>query len=347
MASIFDGEFTMQVKRYVLFSVLLLVALTIFIYISDSSNYSLTIGEEKYDVPIAICAMLPALVVFLVSFSHIAFYSAATFFARSALDKDFKTLKKLAINALLGQTSVLTVKRSELAPIGRVLADARLKPRSNDEKTGDSEIDAVLDLLAKLEKGEIAELSELKLIKNSPVWVSFQLIKMKGDPKISEELLAFGEAGSDVYFQALETYATYGDKKRFMRADMKINAKTILNLLSRYRAPIQSLEFETSEIISLIGRTSFEERDFVALARIMKERASPDLLLEIFAQLKNSFEAAQSAWLYINIELERQDNTREILDASARDEYIAFKYYFALKEAGLSPNLDSLIDRAF
>ncbi|MDR2151306.1 MAG: hypothetical protein LBO72_00645 [Helicobacteraceae bacterium] len=336
----------MHVKRYVLFSGLLIVALGIFIYINDSSDYAAHIGEESYTLPIAVWAMLPALIVFLVSFSHVAFYATAALFAKSALEKDFKTLKKLVINALLGQTNALSLKRPELAAIGRLLSDSQLKPRSNAEKTGDNELDAILDVLAKLEKGEIADLGDLKLVKNSPVWVAFQLIKMKSDPKVSEELLSASETGSEVYYKALETYATYGEKKRFLRADTKINARTALNLLARYRAPIQSMEFETGEIIDLISKASFTEKEFVALARIMKERVSPEALLELFAQLKNVFESAQSAWLYINIELERQDDAKEILDSSASDEYLAFKSYFALKEAGLSPNLDSLIDRA-
>lgn len=335
----------MHIKRYTLFSGILLLALGVFIYINDSSDYTAHFGEATFETPIALLAMVPALIIFLVSFSHIAFHSASAFFARSALEKDLKTLKKLVINALLGQTSALSLKRPQLAAIGRVLSDSRLKPRSGEEKTGDSELDAILDLLAKLEKGETAELGDLKLVKNSPVWAEYQLIKMKGDPKVSEELLNAAEAGSEVYFKALETYATYGDKKRFLRQDTKLNAKSALNLLSRYRAPIQSVEFETGEIIDLIGRASFGERDFIALARIMKEQMSPDALLELFAQLKNTFEAAQSAWLYINIELERIDDTREILESGASDEYLAFKSYFALKEAGLSPNLDSLIDR--
>ncbi|MDR1451395.1 MAG: hypothetical protein LBI57_03560 [Helicobacteraceae bacterium] len=336
----------MHIKRYLLFSLALLVALGVFIYINDSADYTAHIGAEPYTFPIAVWAMAPALIVFLVSFSHVAFYSAAAYFAKSSLEKDLKTLKRLVINALLGQTSVLTLKHPRLEAIGRVLSDSQLKPRSGGYKSGDDDFDAILEILDKLRKGEITDLGDLKLVKNSPVWTSLQLIKMKNDPKISEEILSSSEEGGEVYFKALETYATYGDKKRFLRPDAKVNARAVLNLLSRYRAPIQSLDFEIGDIISLIGKASFVAKDFIALARIMKEQVSPDVLLELFAQLKNAHEAAQSAWLYLNIELERLDDAKEILDSAAADEYLPFKSYFALKEAGLSPNLDSLVDRA-
>jgi hypothetical protein len=337
----------MQVKRYLIFSIALLVALGVFIYVNDSSDYTAHIGEQPHTLPIAVWAMIPALIVFLVSFSHIAFYSAAAYFGRASLEKDLKTLKKLVSNALLGQGSMLTLKHAQLAAVGRILSDSQLKPRSNGEKSGDSEFDAILDILNAIAKGEAADFGALKPAKDSPVWIASQLIKMKDDPKTSEELLNLGAEGGDVYFRALETYATYGEKRRFLRPETKLNAKAVLNLLSRYKAPIQSVEFEQSEIVALISRAEFSAKDFISLARIMKERLLPDTLLATFAQLKNAYEAAHSAWLYLNIELERQDDTREILESSASDEYMPFKYYFALKEAGLAPNLDSLVDRAF
>ncbi|MDR2033396.1 MAG: hypothetical protein LBP89_02040 [Helicobacteraceae bacterium] len=337
----------MQLKRYSIFSAILLVALGVFVYIhTDGADQAIKIGDDTVTLPLAVWAMFPALVLFLTSFSHIAFYSAAAYFGRSSLEKDLKTLKRLIINALLGQTSVLTLKHPQLAAIGRILSDAQLKPLAHGEKCGDSELDAILDVIASVSKGETADFGSIKLAKDSPIWIAVQLNKMKSNPKISEELLSASVEGSEVYFKALEVYATYGDKKRFLRSEAKINVKSVLNLLSRHKAPIQSLDFEENEIVDLIGKANFNAKDFIDLARIMKEQLAPDSLLALFAQLKNSFEAAQSAWLYINVELERQDETREILDSSANDEYLTFKSYFALKEAGLSPNLDSLIDRA-
>ncbi|MDR2905619.1 MAG: hypothetical protein LBU73_06680 [Helicobacteraceae bacterium] len=339
----------MGLKKYFTLSIILLIALAVLIYLQDSETaLKLTIGDQIYErIPLVAWAMAPAIVVFLVSLAHIAFYSAAAYFDKGSFDRDFKSLKRLAQNALLGQKSVIKMKTPSLAPIGKILSISQLKPLSEGERSGDPDLDAALAIVDKISRGETADFGVLTPAKDSPVWIAAQLNRMKTEPKACENLLPLGAAGGNVYFKALEIFATYGEKKRFIKPETALSAAAVLNLFSRVNAPQNALEFTPQEAILLCGRANFEAKDFLALAKILKTRLSPDEALEFFAQLKNSFDVARAAWLYVNIEFERRGEAMEILESADEDEFTQFRAYFALKDAGFNFKLDSLISWEF
>ncbi|MDR2151412.1 MAG: hypothetical protein LBO72_01205 [Helicobacteraceae bacterium] len=337
----------MRLKRYTLLSLLLLVALGILVYMNDSSDYSAHIGEESYTLPIAVWAMLPAIIVFAVSFSHIAFYATAAFLQKNQLNKELKLLKKLVMNALIGQKSDVALKNAQLSAIGKTIAISKLTPLTSAQATGEDDLDALMSIVERVNKGEAVDLSAFKPVRSSQLWIANQRNRMLQDAKVSEEILKEADENSDIYKQALEIYATYGDKKRFLKSESAISAQTALNLLSRWHATDNGLEFDKDEAIALCARAAFTSRHYIDLARILHANLAPDVLLGLFLQLKNITEQACGAWIYINIEFERLDEVSEMLENSAKDEYLPFKSYIALKNAGLQPSMDTLLTCAF
>ncbi|GHS85736.1 hypothetical protein FACS1894103_7150 [Campylobacterota bacterium] len=333
----------MQLRRYSILSVLLLAGIGIYIYINDSADYTMTFGENPVTMPLALWTMLPAIVLFAVSISHLAFYSATGYLQKSSLNKDIKTLKKLLFNSLVGQKGGLTLKHPSLNTIGKVLSGSTLTPDETTDKSDDPELNALLEQLARVRHGEIGDFSAIKLPRDSAIRIANQLNRMTSDPKISEELLRDTKEGSEVYFKALAVYATYGDKKRFLRSDTSVNADSAIALLSRYKALNNGLDFDSKEIIELCAKANFCVGNYMTLAQKLKAQAAPERLLEIFCQLKNADDKACLAWLYINIELERLEDVKETLEGSDHDEYLPIKAYLALKNAGFSPSLDTLI----
>ncbi|GHV04388.1 hypothetical protein AGMMS50229_05660 [Campylobacterota bacterium] len=334
----------MGLRRYTVLTVVLLVALGIWIYMQDSTDYTTQINGESWTLPIALWAMFPAIVVFAVSFSHIAFYAATDFISRYRLNRDIKLFKRLVANALLGRKSDATLNNALLSAPAKVLAASTLLPPDELEKTGDGDLDAILEASIRVAKGEAVDLSAIKPNHTSRLWNANQLNRMKIDRTVSEEILKDTPASNDLYHKALETYATYGEKKRFQKFDTPINAAAALNLLSRYKAPTNPLDFDKSEFVEIAKRADFNAKDYLTLARSLHTQIAPENLLELFFQIKSTDERALTAWLYLNIEFERLDEVRELFDSSAQDEFVAFRYYFALKSAGLSPDLDTLIN---
>ncbi|MDR3162576.1 MAG: hypothetical protein LBT81_01785 [Helicobacteraceae bacterium] len=337
----------MRIRRYVFLSILLLIGLGIYIFINDDSDYTVKFGEDSFTLPLALWAIVPAIVMFAVSFSHIAFYSASMYLKRSALDKELKNLKKMIINALLGQRSDTFLKNQYLSAPTQLLANSRLVPLNDGIATGDEDIDMLLEMMEQVNGGTAVDLVSLKVPHNSPLWVRNQLNKMKNEPKVSEEILRETKEGSETYIKALEVFATYGDKRHFLKPNAVLSTGAVFNLLSRLNAKENALSFETDEMVSLAKKACFVASHYINLVRVLIRQVEPDMLLELFYHIKTADDQASSAWMYLNFELERIKEVQDTLDGSADDEYLPFKSYIALKNAGLSPALDALINCAY
>lgn len=333
----------MKLKRYTLLSILLLVALGVYIYVNVSADYTARFGSSEITLPVAVWVIIPALIVFAASLAHMGFYSAVGFFRRYALEKDLKSLKKLITHSLLGQTGDIELKHPQLVALGRVLAGSRILPMEGEIKTADKDLDKLLDLIQAVQRGEVVDFGSLRPDRQSPVWVQNQLNRLGKDVHASEEILRECKAPGELCARALEAYATYGDKRRVLKGDIPVTPVAALNLLARYGAEENALEFDTDEAAALCRKAGFAERDYIRLAKVLKSQVNPDALLALFFQLKRDHEAASAAWIYLNLELERHDEVRDMLETSGEDEYLPFKSYLALKKAGLGPKLDEMI----
>ena len=84
----------MGIKRYVLLSIIYLLAVGLYVYSFNGSDYALNIYTFSLNLPIAIWIVIPAIILFLSSLSHLTYYSIKAFFYKRALKKDFETFIK-------------------------------------------------------------------------------------------------------------------------------------------------------------------------------------------------------------------------------------------------------------
>lgn len=337
----------MKIKQYALASILLLVAISLFVQFNmTDSIYTATIFSNELSLPISVWAIIPAALMFVASLAHMAFYSTVGFFRRYAIERDQKSLKKLIVHSLYGEESELALKHPQLTALGKLLANAQLVVNGKEISTGDVELDEIVNQVTRVKNGEFITFSSvIKPTKNSPVWTQNQLNRLKTDPKASESLLKDAEENTPFWHELLAVYSTIGDKKRILKTVSVIPPKVALNMLSRHKSSVNGIEFTIDEIVDIAKRAKFTEKNYIALAKALKTQINPDELLEIFYQLHSNpeIDQAQTAWIYVNLELERIDTVREIFDSSSEGEYLPFKYYLALKDAGMKPKLDEII----
>lgn len=333
----------MKLKLYILATLLLLVIMGVYIHLEIGGEYTLFIGSSSHTLPIAAWMLLPAILVFLTSLVHMSFYTALGAFRRRALNKDLKSLKKLIANSLLGQKGDIKLKHPELLALGSVLSSSRILPQQEKIETKDPQLDALLSAIAAVSRGEVATFEAFRPAKESPIWVQNQLNRMAADPKASEEILRDCREPGELCARALELYAGFGDKRRILKGDLPLVPGAVITLLSRMGADENALEFDIEEIEQLCKKAGFGEKEYLHLAKKLKTAVSPDRLLEIFFRLRRQDEQAASAWLYLNIELERHDEVRDMLEGTSEEEFALFRDYFALKNAGLNPDLDEMI----
>ncbi len=223
------------------------------------------------------------------------------------------------------------------------MGHAQILPQGEQIETKDSELNELLSAIATVERGEVATFGKIRPTPESPLWVQNQFNRMAADPKVSEEILKECKEPGALCEHAMKLYVTFGEKRRILKSELPLSAEAATILLGRMGDQESPLTFEIEEIVDLCKRAAFQEQDYLHLARELKTAIEPDRLLEIFFQLRREDERAASAWLYLNIELERHDEVRDMLEGTSEEEFALFRDYFALKNAGLNPDLDEMI----
>ena len=102
-------------------------------------------------------------------------------------------------------------------------------------------------------------------------------------------------------------------------------------------------EHFADRIIELCKEVDFTQEDFVQIAKILQKNIGPDEFLELCFFLQKDMEAASSAYMYANLELERNDIATEYLEQFEEHDLVKFRYYMILKEKGQKVTLGNFV----
>lgn len=333
----------MKLKLYTLLSVLFIVVIGVYVYLNEEGMYSLIIYEYTVELPIAVWFTIPAFVMFLASFMHMAFYSMLNYFDRRAVEKDIANVKKVVTESITGDLTTIELKHEALKPVGILLKNSQLTPTSSQIKTDDVELDKLLFQIEKLNANEEADFTQFKLPKTSHLEIKNASIRLSKDEKYAEEILKRYNNEKFLVESAIKTFVGYADKKKIEKYKQYLTKDAVIELLSRYKAKENSLTFPHEEVVKYIKEVKFTSRDFITVVNKLKTQVDPEELLELAFEFKRDFQEAIDAWIYINLELERLDAVKELFENSDDDEFVNFRKYLAIKNAGIKVELDEFV----
>jgi predicted RNase H-related nuclease YkuK (DUF458 family) len=112
----------MGISKYIIGSVLIIVAITGYIYNIEPGNYTLKVMEYSLEYPIALWAVLSAVILFVVTLLHMFYYGSKNFFINRKVEKDTSALLVLIKKRLLGETSKYKFKNENLSEAGNILS---------------------------------------------------------------------------------------------------------------------------------------------------------------------------------------------------------------------------------
>lgn len=320
----------MHLKRYAIFSTILLIALGLYIHVTVGTNYTENLFGIEVTLPTAVWVMLPAILLFLATVGHMAFYGMLAYLKNRSVEKDLKQIKKLVLAALTGEKSAIVLGHPSLKPIGKLLASATIVP-DGKPSTGDEELDKAGAAVVAVQSGATEELAPFKLPKGNKYVVKNWKNRLNADEKVAEEVLKECREDEALAMEAAGKLAAFGEKKRVEKNEELLDTDGYLAYLKRYRAPEYGIEFSEEEIIGYAKKAGFAPAQFVELAQTIRNRMDPDSLLALFFRLKNEFENAGLAYLYVNLELEKVDEVKEFLEQSTEEEYRGVRAYLVLK----------------
>lgn len=334
----------MKLKLYSLVSILFLVVVGVYVFLNNNEFYSLNIYTFSLNLPIAIWVVLPAFGIFVGSLLHMVFYGLKGFLDKKSFEKDTANLTKVVFDAISGNETSVEVKNKLLRPSFIAIKNSQINPIVFTEKTQNQDLDSLLAECKRLKDGEIADFAKLKIPANSSLRKQNALLKLSKDKKYAENIFKRYPNDKALCASAINALASFADRKKIEKFKHFLDKPATITLLSRYKAQENEAALSLADFIAYIKPQDFNSQDFIKLAKSLRQNLSPEDALELLYELKREFVEATESWMYTNLEYERYDEVKDLLDASLPSEYLPFRKYLAVKNAHIQTNLDEFLN---
>lgn len=334
----------MGLKKYILFSILLIILVAGYTYSILPGTYEIKVMEKTLTLPIVAWVSLPIVLLFLASVLHMFFYGFKGYLSNRSIIKDEENILESIKSNLLHKNDTRIYKRKTFRALSEILSQVQLVPKEGDFTSENKEINQIVEKLKSIDAGKYLSPKELKLEDTNPLTLKNITNKVNTDYDFCLDILK-RPANHDqelikmAFFRVLENKSMTTVKK--VLSGIKLDKEMILELFNR---DSQQTDFSLSkeEVIKYIKNIEFSKEDFINLAKLYKNNMLPDDLLKIFEEISNTNELALDSYLYVLFEYEMIDTIRDIFSSSAQDELLPYKALLDLKDAGKHYTLDTL-----
>ncbi len=325
----------MRIKRYIFFSLLLMVALGGFVYSQIDRVYTFEIFGVPVTLPVAIWIVIPMAIMFLASFFHMSYYSFINFMVLKRYKKDYETLIKSFAQAILREPKTHQYKTTEAKNLGRVSDKSHIIPQDFKIDITDNRLKKPLEYLKDITNGIYVEIEGFTLSPKNPILVQNYENRLKNEPTFSGVILKnCSEYPNELCQKALEVYIGFSDMSKIKEYAKIFDFETLLKLIAYYKDQEAQLHYQDILYILQESQMKMCEKNYLRLAKACKEVLAPDERLKLFEHLKDKDERSEGAYVYTLLDLEMIDKAKEYLETTNEEELLNYKAYLELKDCG-------------
>ncbi len=334
----------MGLKKYIAFSLLLIIAVYIFVFSIQTGNFTISILDYSLALPIAVWVILPLVVLFVATILHIVFYGFKNYLQASAIKKDEENIIEFFKDLLLGNNSNKKFKQKALKELADILEQMKLSPKVENFESSNSDIKTIVNNMIKINSGEYVSDKSFKFNKNGQIAQKNILNKVKEDVDYAIDVLKKSKDFSDkivkaAFFNVVENKSMTTIKK--LLDGLKLDKEMVLELMKK---DSENSEFalDHEAIIKYTKDVDFNKDDYLTFAKLYKKSVQPDELIKMFETISNDNELAMDAYLVVLFEYEMIDKVRETLNGYKKEEYQSFRALLDLKDSGKYYTLENL-----
>ncbi len=332
----------MGIKRYLGFSLFFIFLLGLFVYSFTGEKFTLEIAGIAITLPVAIWAVIPALLLMIATIFHLLFHGTKNAFSIRKIKKDSQNFTEAAKEALLGKEINSEYKSEYFKLPGAILPLLNADPlKAKKYRVYDDDIQDILDVKEAIERGEVVDLSKYNLKPNNPYVIKNEFNKIKDDPSSAKNILSRCKEieDSSVCEKACLEYAKVASFKEIDECEVTPSRELLDIMIDRMGMGEDSLEISDEELIGYLKRIDevdrLDESYLLSVLKRAKNRIGPDRLVRLAGKFTHDFpHRSGEAYLYVMFELQRVDDAREFLANSGDDEYKKFQYMLYLKDQG-------------
>ena len=334
----------MRLKRYIFLSLLLMLAVGGLIYLKTDATYTVEILGIPVTLPIAVWAVLPMFLMFLASFFHMAYYSFINYMKLKRYKKDYDSLVKSFAQALLREPKTQQYRTQEAKNLGHITDKSHLVPQSFRIDTKDERLKKPLEYVKDIQNGIYVEIEGFQLSPKNPLLVQNLQNRLKKEPTFSGVILKnCHEYPKELCQKALEVYMDFSDISKIKEYASVFTFESLLKLIDKAAEKRESLHYQDLLYILQESKMRLGQREYIELAKRIKEVMAPDDRLRFFELLKEKDERSEVGYLYTLLDLEMVDKAREFLETTNEEEFQNFKAYLDLKDCGKNYSLELFI----
>ncbi len=326
----------MGIKRYVLLSVVYMLAVGLYVYSFSGDKYTLDLYALTLTLPVAVWIVVPVFVLFLASVSHLAFYSFKDFFYKRALKKDYDTFINVSKSRILGEKSSLKFKTQWFRTPGLVIKSFKYISGQNTPDLENEELVEYCKVVSSIQSGKYEDIKKYKLSRDNDLFMQNEKNRLKEEPKYCYSILKnCDNLESELCKLAYSELLNIGTFSEIKKYDFHIDKGMFRRMMERYLDEEDDFDIDINSIEKMLEQFNANSEDYLELAQEIKIKLDPDTLINLFRKLYNEKgQLAANAYLYTLYELQMIDKVRDILDNSDEDEFLKFKTLLFLRDHG-------------
>ncbi len=336
----------MHLKRYTFFSILLIALIGVVVYSQLETKYTFDILGIPVTLPVAVWVIIPMVLLYFASLFHMAYYSFKGYLKGKKYKKDYETIIKSIFNAILREPKINSYKTAEFKNIGSITDRSNIILNEYNFDWKDDTLRKAVQYVKDIERGEYIDIKEIKFSPNNPIYIKNLENKMLEEPTYSGVILKkCNEFPKETCIKALKTFITYAEISKIKDFAKIFDKETLYELIDIAKNEERKLDLNVTDLIYILqeSKIKMDQKDYIDLAKTVKELFLPDERLKLFELLKNSDEKAESGYIYTLFDLEMIDKAKDELENSEDNDFLNFKAFLQLKECGRNYPLELFV----
>ncbi|WP_417334474.1 hypothetical protein [Halarcobacter sp.] len=334
----------MGLKKYIGFSLLLIIAVALYVYSVESGSYEITVLDYTMQLPTVLWIIIPVAALFFFTVLHLVFYGSLNFFKTRGFIKDKESIVETIKSLLLQKEDKRRFKTQGYKNLASILKQLDISVKEGTFTSSNEELNTIVASIKDIESGKHIADKSLKLNPDSALakknlinkineQIDYAVDVLKKQDNFAEEVV------KAAFYTVLENKSMTTVKKVY--SNVKLTKDMALKLFLK---DIDNSEFGLSkeEIQKITKSLDYTEQEFLTLAKLYKDALNPDKLLDLFETLSNDNEAAAGAYFYILLELEMIEKLKDLLSGYNDDEHKAIRAVLDLKDVGKHYSLEDI-----